>query len=187
MTMSQPAIFLDRDGVINHNDVRNGRPYAPICVADFRILPGVPEAVGALRDAGYLIVVATNQPDVGAGRQAREVVEEMHKHMRQAVYVDDIEICYHVDKDNCNCRKPKPGMLLNAIERHGIDVKKSWMIGDRWRDVAAGRAAGCQTVFIDYDYPNEPRPENPDIVVRSLAEAVPIVLNRSNIGVARGE
>ena len=185
--MTKPAIFLDRDGVINHNDVRNGRPYAPTSVVDFQILPGVPEAVAALHKAGYLIIVATNQPDVGAGRQTRDVVDAMHKKMRQTVYVDDIEVCYHVDQDNCNCRKPKPGMLLNAIKRHGIDVKKSWMIGDRWRDVDAGKAAGCRTVFIDYGYANEPRPEKPDIIVRSLTEAVPIVLNKTNIGVARGE
>ena len=185
--MLKSAIFLDRDGVINHNDVRNGRPYSPTSLTDFQILPGVPEAVTALHKAGYLIIVATNQPDVGAGRQTRDVVDAMYKQMRQTVYVDDIEVCYHVDQDNCNCRKPKPGMLLNAIKRHGIDVKESWMIGDRWRDVDAGRAAGCQTVFIDYGYANEPRPENSDIIVRSLAEAVPIVLNKSNIGESREE
>ena len=174
--MTRPAIFLDRDGVINHNDVRNGRPYSPVDLADFRILPGVPEAVAALHNAGYLIIVATNQPDVGAGRQTREALDAMHEQMRRSVHVDDIEVCYHVDRDNCNCRKPKPGMLLKAAEKHHIALSESWMIGDRWRDVDAGRAAGCRTVFIDYDYPAEPRPEKPDVIVRSLAEAVPIVL-----------
>lgn len=185
--MTKLAIFLDRDGVINHNDVRNGRPYAPTSLDELHILPQVPEAVQALKDAGYLIIVATNQPDVGAGRQTREMVDAMNERIRQTVHFDDVEVCYHVDQDNCNCRKPKPGMLLNAIARHGIDATKSWMIGDRWRDVDAGRAAGCRTVFIDHGYANDPRPRNPDIVARSLAEAVPMVLHNSNLSVSRGE
>jgi D-glycero-D-manno-heptose 1,7-bisphosphate phosphatase len=175
----RPAIFLDRDGVINVNAVRDGRPYSPATVEEFIILPGVPEAVEALRRSGYLVIVATNQPDIGAGRQSREVVDEMHRRMRQSVSIDDVEMCSHVDGDNCTCRKPKPGMLLNAARKHGIALDKSWMIGDRWRDVEAGRAAGCRTVFVDYNYPAEPRPERPDIVVGSLADAVPIVLRSS--------
>lgn len=179
--MPKPAIFLDRDGVINQSDVRNGRPYPPNSLADLRILPGVPEAVNALRDSGYLIILTTNQPDVRTGRQTREAVEAIHTQIRQTVYLDDIKVCYHVDEDNCNCRKPKPGMLLDAAKRHGIDIKRSWMIGDRWRDVDAGKAVGCRTVFIDYGYANDPRPRNPDITVRSLAKAVPLILSCSNI------
>lgn len=176
--MIKSAVFLDRDGVINYNEVRNGRPYAPTELTNFRIIPGVAEAVTVLRKAGYLIVVATNQPDVGAGRQSRKLVEAMHDRLRQSVYVDDIEVCYHLDQDNCDCRKPKPGLLLKAAERHGIDLKRSWMIGDRWRDVEAGQAAGCRTILVDYDYPAEPRPKQPDAIVRSLSEAVPVVLGK---------
>jgi len=172
----KPAIFLDRDGVINRNEIRNGRPYAPVDIKDFILLPGVRNAVEALRAAGYLIVLATNQPDVRAGRTPRETIEAMHELLRQEVPIDRIEICYHVDQDNCSCRKPKPGMLLRAARDLRIDLANSWMIGDRWRDVAAGRAAGCRTVFVDYGY-DEPRPDRPDFVVRSLAEAVPLVLN----------
>jgi D-glycero-D-manno-heptose 1,7-bisphosphate phosphatase len=93
------------------------------------------------------------------------------------VLVDDI-VSFHVDKDNCDCRKPKPGLLLDAAKAHSIELSQSWMIGDRWRDVRAGQAAGCRTVFIDYDYA-EPRPERPDLVVRSLVEAVPFVISSS--------
>jgi D-glycero-D-manno-heptose 1,7-bisphosphate phosphatase len=174
------GIFLDRDGVINRNVVRNGRPYSPETLEDFVILPGVPKAVEQLRQAGYLIIVATNQPDVGAGRQDRRVVEAMHAVMRKAFHVDDIEVCYHVDSDSCPCRKPKPGMLLRAAEKHGIALAQSYMIGDRWRDVDAGRSAGCRTVFVDHGYENEPPPRRPDFIVRSLPEAVPIILSAAS-------
>lgn len=172
------AVFLDRDGVINRNIVRNGRPYAPARVEEFVLLPGVPEAAAALRDAGYLIIVATNQPDLRTGKQTQASVDLMHEKMRQAVHVDDIEVCGHTDQDNCGCRKPKPGMLFNAARKHDIDLAQSWMIGDRWRDVEAGRAAGCHTIFVDYGYPAEPRPDKPDAIVRSLVEAVPIILRK---------
>lgn len=170
------AVFLDRDGVINRNIFRNGRSYAPVALADFVILPGVADAVERLRSAGMMVIVATNQPDVGAGRQSRAVIEQMHDVMRKEVRVDDIEVCFHVEGDDCDCRKPKPGMLLSAAKKHGIDLSHSWMVGDRWRDVDAGVAAGCRTVFVDYDYPSEKRPTAPDVVVRSLAEAVPLLL-----------
>jgi D-glycero-D-manno-heptose 1,7-bisphosphate phosphatase len=106
-------------------------------------------------------------------------VDLIHERMRQTVPVDDIEICGHVEQDRCACRKPKPGMLFNAAEKHGIALDQSWMIGDRWRDVDAGRAAGCRTVFVDYNYPADPRPDRPDIVVGSLSEAVPLLLNKT--------
>lgn len=173
---TRKAAFLDRDGVINRNLVRNGRPYAPVAFEDFVILPGVREATRALRQAGYLVIVATNQPDVGAGQQSREVIDAMHDLARRELEIDDIEVCFHVEGDNCDCRKPKPGMILRAARKHGIDLARSWMIGDRWRDVEAGQAAGCRTVFVNYDYPNERYPNNPDLVVRSLAEAVPFLL-----------
>lgn len=176
--MAKAAIFLDRDGVINRNIVRNGRPYAPTSVDDFILLPGVPEAVAAFCAAGYLVIVATNQPDISTGKQSRATLDLMHDRMRQAFSVDDIEVCPHVDQDNCACRKPKPGMLFNAAEKHDIDLARSWMIGDRWRDVEAGHAAGCRTILVDYDYPAEPRPKRPDAVVRSLSEAVPVVLGK---------
>jgi D-glycero-D-manno-heptose 1,7-bisphosphate phosphatase len=172
------AVFLDRDGVINHNEVRGGRPYSPETLDRFVILPGVPAAVDALRGAGFLIIVATNQPDVRTGKQSLETVEAMHALLRQHVQVDDIEVCYHVDHDGCECRKPKPGMLLRAAQKHGIALAQSWMVGDRWRDVGAGQAAGCKTVFLDYGYTGEPPPVDPDVVARSLAEAVSHILGK---------
>lgn len=171
------AVFLDRDGVVNRNSVRGGRPYAPVKLAEFEILPGVPNAIHRLHDAGFLIIVVTNQPDVAVGKQSVETITQMHQFLLKLAPIDDIKICYHTDLDDCGCRKPKPGMLLAAARDHDIELARSYMVGDRWRDVAAGRAAGCMTLFVDHGY-NEPRPENPDAVVAHLPQAVEWILSR---------
>jgi D-glycero-D-manno-heptose 1,7-bisphosphate phosphatase len=146
------AVFLDRDGVINRAVIRNGKAYAPARLEDFQLLPGVPDAVRALHEAGYRLVVATNQPDVGAGLIAREDVEAMHQRLRETLPIDDIRVCYHTEADGCACRKPKPGMLTDAAREWGIDLAESVMVGDRWRDVDAGRNAGCGTVLVESGY-----------------------------------
>lgn len=134
------------------------------------ILEGVGDALASLRNAGFLNIVVTNQPDVATGKLKTEIVEAMHRRLREALALDDIKVCYHGDADRCECRKPKPGMLLQAAREFGIDLSRSFMVGDRWRDVAAGQAAGCANFFIDYGY-GEKRPEPPYIAVKSLAEA----------------
>jgi D-glycero-D-manno-heptose 1,7-bisphosphate phosphatase len=164
------AVFLDRDGVINANLERDGKPVAPTTLAEFRILPGVVEAARRLKDAGFLLVVATNQPDVRNGITAEAAMEAMHDQIRAQLPIDDIMICLHNDADNCACRKPKPGLLLDAAGKHGIDLKASYFVGDRWKDVHAGQAAGCRTIFVDYGY-RQDRPAMPDCTVKSLAEA----------------
>ena len=169
------AVFLDRDGVLNQPVVREGKPYPPQSVLELRILPGVPESLAALRDAGFLLVVTTNQPDVATGKQSATVVEAMHARLRAELALDAIKACYHGDADGCECRKPKPGMLLQAAREFDIDLLRSFMVGDRWRDVAASQAAGCTSFFIDYGY-REKRPEPPYIAVKSLAEAVTHIL-----------
>ena len=179
--MVRPAIFLDRDGVINANLERNGKPVAPTTLAEFRFLPGVEDAVRRLKQAGYLIIVCTNQPDVATGRTPRATVEAMHELVRAKLAVDDIKICFHTDADHCACRKPKPGMILAAAEEYSIDLPRSYIVGDRWRDVGAGRAAGCLTIFVDYGYEQD-GPNEPDHVVASLSEAANLILDR---GVAR--
>ena len=165
------AVFLDRDGVINRNEVRDGRPVGPETLAQFVILPGVREAIEAFSAAGFLVIVATNQPNI-----SRDVVEAMHALLRKTLKVDDIKVCFHAEADNCACRKPKPGLLLETAKEREISLAQSWMIGDRWRDIEAGKEAGCRTVFIDHGYTNEPRPRDPDAVVGSLLEAVPFVI-----------
>ena len=171
-------MFLDRDGVINRAEVRAGKSHAPVALEDLSVLPGVPRSLIRLREAGYLTLVVTNQPDVGKGIVARDVVEAMHAKLAHELALDAIYVCYHVAEDRCGCRKPEPGMLLEAARDWGVDLAGSWMVGDRWRDVGAGRAAGTRTIWIDCGY-DEPRAESPDWVVRSLPEAVEIILARS--------
>jgi D-glycero-D-manno-heptose 1,7-bisphosphate phosphatase len=169
------AVFLDRDGVINANLERNGRPVAPTTLAEFELLPGVVESVQRMKERGYLIIVITNQPDVADGRTARSTVDAMHDLIRCKIAVDDIKVCFHNDSAGCACRKPKPGMILDAAAEHGIDLARSYVVGDRWRDIAAGRAAGCMTFFVDYDHKQD-GPNFPDRVVKSLPEATSLIL-----------
>jgi D-glycero-D-manno-heptose 1,7-bisphosphate phosphatase len=181
----KPAVFLDRDGVINRGVVRDGRPFPPDRPEDLEILPGVPEALERLRSAGYLNVVVTNQPDVATGKQRREVVEAMHARLASELAIDAIKACFHVDADDCGCRKPRPGMLLEAAQELGIDLSASYMVGDRWRDVAAGQAAGCKALFINYGYA-EKRPNEPFVAVKSLPAAADLIL-RAAIPVDRDD
>jgi D-glycero-D-manno-heptose 1,7-bisphosphate phosphatase len=175
--MVKAAVFLDRDGVINANLERDGKPVAPTQIEEFRFLPGVEDAVRRLKDAGYTVIVCTNQPDVATGRTSRAALDAMHSLVHERLKVDDIKACFHTDGDVCDCRKPKPGMLLAAAHEYGIDLAKSYMIGDRWRDTAAGRAAGCATIFVDYGYEQD-GPNAPDHVVASLPEAVDIIVGQ---------
>lgn len=170
------AVFLDRDGTLNQAFVRDGKSYPPADVDEFRLLPGVSRAAEALKAAGYLLIVVTNQPDVGAGRQQQSAVEAMHAKLQTLLPIDDIRVCYHTDDDGCVCRKPAPGMILSAAAAWRIDLAASYMIGDRWRDVEAGRAGGCRTVFIRNQY-NERQPVASDAVVDSLREAADLILS----------
>lgn len=169
------AIFLDRDGVVNAAVVRNGRPYPPKSLEELRILPGVKETLEAFRKAGFRIIVVTNQPDVATGIQTRKVVDSIHNYLIENLTIDDIKACFCVEGDECECYKPKPKLLLDAAKEWHIDLSQSYMVGDRWRDIGAGQAAGCKTLFIDYHY-REKRPENPDWIVRDLAEAGRMIL-----------
>jgi len=169
------AVFLDRDGVVNRAVVRKGRPFPPDDLASLEVLPGAKQALADLRDAGYLNVIVTNQPDVRTGKQKRAVVDRMHAALRASLDIDAIEACFHVDADDCECRKPRPGMLLTAACRLDIDLAASFLVGDRWRDIAAGQAVGCHAFFIDYGY-DERRPEPPFEIVASLAAAAERIL-----------
>jgi D-glycero-D-manno-heptose 1,7-bisphosphate phosphatase len=173
--VGRPAVFLDRDGVVNRAEVRDGVPHPPVRLRDFELLPGVAEAVRRLRDASFAIVIVTNQPDVARGRQQRTVVEAMNKVVQEALVLDAIVVCYHDNSDASACRKPAPGMLLTAAEELKIDLATSFMVGDRWRDIEAGRRAGCRTVFLDRGY-DETQPEQPDVIVSDLPDAVAWIL-----------
>jgi D-glycero-D-manno-heptose 1,7-bisphosphate phosphatase len=173
----RPAVFLDRDGVINRALVRNNKPFPPMCIDQVELLPGVPEALERLRAAGYALIVVTNQPDVARGKQTREGVQAIHDYLATLVDVDEFRVCFHDDADGCSCRKPKPG-LLTAAPAHALE--RSIVVGDRWRDIEAGRRAGCRlAVFVDYEY-DDPTPVNADTRVRSLAEAADWILKLEN-------
>ena len=179
-TKLKRAVFLDRDGVINRAITRDGLPFPPMSLGDFEILPGVPEACAKLKQAGFLLVVATNQPDVGRGIVPRELVEAMNAKMQKVISLDRIEICFHPGRgaSDCDCRKPKPGMLLHAARELNINLAQSWMVGDRWRDVDCGHAAGCRTIFIEGNY-SEALKQKPDFFAGNLAEAADIILRET--------
>ena len=174
------AVFLDRDGVINRALERDSKPYPPRSLSEFEILPEVPAACAKLKAARFLLVVATNQPDVGRGTLKQELVEAVHAEMRRRLPIDRVEVCYHPGQglSGCDCRKPKPGMLLRAARELGIDLAQSWMVGDRWRDVDCGHAAGCRTILIDRGYAEELR-QKPDFSAGNLADAADIILRES--------
>ncbi len=169
------AVFLDRDGVLNRAYVKNGKPYAPRTFEDFVINDGAKLALTRLKERGYMCVVATNQPDVGKGIVERSLVEAMHMELMNSLPIDDIRVCYHRQDVGCDCRKPKPGMLLQAAVDLSIDLSNSFMIGDRWSDVAAGNAAGCKTVFLDFGY-GETGKVSADCVVGTLDQAYYAIL-----------
>jgi D-glycero-D-manno-heptose 1,7-bisphosphate phosphatase len=177
--VTRAAVFLDRDGVLNQPVVRDGRPSPPATLEEFKLYAGAAKGCAQLKQAGFFLVVVTNQPDVGRGTQSRELVEAMHGKLREAVpFLDAIEICYHAGSSHgqpCDCRKPKPGMLLRAAANHAIDLGRSFFIGDRWRDVDCAHAAGCCSVFIDHGY-SEPLRQQPEFTVATFGEAVAVVL-----------
>lgn len=176
----RPAVFLDRDGTLNATIVRDGKPYPPRSADEFQLLPGVVEGCRELREAGFVLVVATNQPDVGRGTQRRETVEAMHARLRELLPIDRVEVAYDAGDEAppSGFRKPAPGMLLRAARELDLDLERSWMVGDRWRDIDCGRAAGCRTIFIDHDYAEKLRAP-PDHTVRAFAAAVDIILARA--------
>jgi D-glycero-D-manno-heptose 1,7-bisphosphate phosphatase len=177
--IKQRAVFLDRDGVINKPVVREGRPYPPAEANDFEVYEDVAVGCALLKAAGYLLVVVTNQPDVARGAQTRATVDAMHRKMLEALpQIARVEVCWHAGVDwgdSCDCHKPQPGMLVRTAKALDIDLIESFLVGDRWRDVDCGHAAGCRTVFIDRNYSEELR-HPPDWTVTSFARAVEVIL-----------
>ncbi len=175
MLSRRRAVFLDRDGVLCRATVRGGLPRAPAALAEVELACGARAACGVLRAAGFVLVMATNQPDVARGLIARAAVDAINDHLRTRLGLDAIEVCCHDDRDDCGCRKPRPGMLLRAARRMGLDPAASFMVGDRWRDIEAGRAAGCRTILIDHGYADNDI-ARPDFRVRSMGEAAQGIL-----------
>jgi D-glycero-D-manno-heptose 1,7-bisphosphate phosphatase len=171
----RPAVFLDRDGVINRVQLYRGNPRPPALLADLVILPGVAEALSTLKAQGFALIVVTNQPDVARGTASVASVASIHAQLAASLEIDAILTCFHDDGDACDCRKPKPGLLLQAAEAFGIDLRSSFMVGDRWRDIEAGRQAGCRTFWINGGY-LERQAVAYDFRVRTLPEAAAVIL-----------
>jgi D-glycero-D-manno-heptose 1,7-bisphosphate phosphatase len=172
------AVFLDRDGVLNEVVIQRGRPHPPASIQQLKLCADAALALARLKSAGFLLVVVTNQPDVARGHQTRAAVEAMNAAVASALPVDDFLVCWHDDRDACLCRKPKPGLLLDAANRHNIDLLQSFLIGDRWRDIDAGAAAGCRTVLLDHHYAERAPDSSPDFRTASLQEAADWILTR---------
>jgi D-glycero-D-manno-heptose 1,7-bisphosphate phosphatase len=174
------AVFLDRDGVINRPSIRERKPYAPRCLEELELLPGVPEALRALKAGGYCLVVVTNQPEIARGTMQMSMVDCMNDRLKSVLALDAILTCPHDDDDRCQCRKPLPGLITQAARELRVECTASYMIGDRWRDIEAGRRAGCKTLFVDCGY-DEQAPESCDFRVGSLLDAARIILQTDNL------
>lgn len=168
------AFFLDRDGVLNQTVFRNGKARAPYELSEFKLFDGVPEAIEMLRIAGYKLIVVTNQPDVARGWVSKDRVDLINNKIQELLNVDDIKVCFHTEKDNCECRKPRPGMLIEAGNEHRIDLSLSFMAGDRASDVQAGKSAGCKTILIGEG--DEQEGAQPDHKFKTLLDAARFIL-----------
>ncbi len=178
VTSVRPAVFFDRDGILNYAVVKDGKPYPPADADAMVLVDSAGTVLASLKARGYLLVCVTNQPDVARGIRSRENVLAMNQKVRDNLPLDDLLTCFHDNANACDCRKPKPGMLLNAARKWNIDLGQSWMVGDRASDVAAGRAAGCRTIFVNRHY-SEKKPEPPaDFVCTELNEILAIIFSR---------
>jgi len=175
--MKKRAVFLDRDGVLNEAVVKQGKLHPPPSVNEVVICDGVPSACRELRSAGFLLIVVTNQPDVARGAQTKPGVEAINQYIARNVELDDFRVCYHDDADNCPCRKPQPGLLIDSARDWDIDLHNSFMVGDRTKDIAAGANAGCRTIFVGHG--SLPDTIQPDLVAKGLPEAVGWILKQN--------
>ena len=179
MSAAPRAVFLDRDGVLNRAMVRDGKPYPPASLAELEIVEGAAAALARLKERGFLLIVVTNQPDVARGTQTLAAVQAIHHVMLRTLPLDEFLICPHDDRDGCQCRKPAPGLVIEAQRRYGIDLSRSFLVGDRWRDIDAGHAAGCRTVWLDRNYRERGPLAPPDARVASLRDAVDWIVGNS--------
>jgi D-glycero-D-manno-heptose 1,7-bisphosphate phosphatase len=178
---AKPAVFLDRDGVLNEAIVRNGKPYPPRDLSELVITHGASAALEELKRDGFLLIVVTNQPDIARGTASRAEVDQINAQLAAVLPLDAIEVCEHDDKEQCDCRKPKPGMILHAGERFAVDLANSFVVGDRWRDIEAGRRAGCRTILIGDGY-GETFSCAPTVKLASLPAAASWIVQQSRRG-----
>lgn len=173
---SLKAVFLDRDGIVNRAIVRDGKPFPPATSEELEIPSGTFTSLLQLANVGYVLIGITNQPDVARGSQSRQTVESFNTFLLSKLPIREIFVCYHDDMDNCDCRKPKPGLILQAAKKYSLDLSQSWMIGDRWKDIAAGQAIGLKTIFVDYHYAETYKGLPADFTVEDTSFLADIIL-----------
>lgn len=171
--MKKKAIFLDRDGVINDVIFRgSNKPIAPWSLEEFKLYVGIEEPLRQLSDSGYLLFVVSNQPDISKGLVDIQIVQQMNDIIVSQFPIEKVVFCPHEDRHKCACRKPKSGMLIELAAEYGVDLNASYLIGDNWKDIAAGEAAGCKTILIKRAYN---KTVNADNYVQSLDEVTKII------------
>jgi len=176
--MANRAVFLDRDGTMAKNVNYCSRP------EDFELFSNTPKAIKLLNEYGFKVIVITNQSGIGRGYFTLETLAKIHKKMRKELakeeaWVDSIYYCHHHPDDNCNCRKPKPKLVLQAAKEHDVDLKHSFVVGDLPIDVQLGEAVGCQTILIqDSSSLTLPDDVRPDAIAPNILEAVQAILAR---------
>ena len=171
------AVFFDRDGVLNAAIVRNGTPHPPASAEEVQIDPAAVDGIARLQSLGFLTIIITNQPDVARGMQSRDIVDAINASVQRETAVDAVYTCFHDNADHCDCRKPKPGLIFQAAEERGIDVRRSYLVGDRHGDVQAGLSAGCTTILIDRGYTETPPETGAAYTVRSLHDALKCIFS----------
>lgn len=162
---------MDRDGVLNDAIIKDGKPYPPSTLMELVIADDVLPALKDLKALGYLLIGATNQPDVARGTTDKSLVEAINQALLDKLPLDEIRVCYHDNDDLCECRKPAAGLLLQAANDYSIDLTESIMIGDRWKDIEAGQRAGCHTIWIDRQYQEAQPKQQPSYTAISLSDA----------------
>jgi len=173
------AVFLDRDGVVNQPIIIDNKPFPPHSLKELVVYDSLSDDLKLLRNNNFLIFIITNQPDVKRGRANHIEIEEINNYLMKSYDFDDIFCCYHDDDDNCDCRKPKPGAILYFAKKYKIDLNKSFLIGDRKKDILSANNAGCLSVFIDFGY-SEAKPETQNYTASNLSAAVNIILGKNN-------
>ena len=168
------AIFLDRDGVINNSIIIDGKPHAPKILDQFNFIDGVKHSLKIFKQKGYLNIIITNQPDVNANLLDKDILEKMHQKIFKELQIDDIFVCVHRADENCECRKPKPGLIYESVKKWKIDLRSSYLIGDRWRDIDLANFLCIENFFIDYNY-NEKKPTNFTYKINNLENALKFI------------
>tara|TARA_Y100001958_G_C21166143_1_gene498948 strand:+ start:758 stop:1297 length:540 start_codon:yes stop_codon:yes gene_type:complete len=168
------AFFFDRDGILNKSIIKNQKPYSPRFPYELKLNRKFLPFIKELKKKKFIIIVVTNQPDIKRGKLTRHSLKIINSIIKKYFLVDEIYVCTHDKIDNCNCRKPKPGMFKKAMKKWNIDLKKSFLVGDRNKDIEAGNSAGCTTIFIDYNY-NEVKPKNYDYKFTSISKMIKII------------